>query len=90
MKGEGIVRIWDVIKNFKKKTKESGVFDERRNRQTVDWVFTMIEEYLKESFYRNPRVNEEIPGIKEQLLKKEVLPTTAAEKLLQFFYSSRK
>lgn len=88
--GEGIAPIWDVIKNFETKTKESGVFDERRNRQTVDWVFTMIEEYLKESFYRNPRVNEEIPGIKEQLLKKEVLPTTAAEKLLQFFYFSQK
>ncbi len=90
LKGEGIARIWNEIKKFETKTKKTGVFDERRNRQTVDWVFTMIDECLKESFYRNPRVNEEIPGIKEQLLKKEVLPTTAVEKLLQFFYSSRK
>jgi LAO/AO transport system kinase len=87
---EGVSEIWDVVKSFEKLTKESGVFNERRNNQAVDWVFTMIEEHLRENFYSNPEIKEELPGIKEQVLKSEVLPTAAAEKLLESFYRSQK
>lgn len=86
--GEGICEIWEVIKNFEKITKKSGVFAERRSKQTVDWVFTMIEDYLKESFYNNPLVEAAIPRIREQILKNEMLPTSAAEELLAIFHRS--
>ena len=88
--GEGIPGIWAVIKEFETITKQTGVFEERRRRQAVDWVFFMIENYLKENFYRNPMVQKELPGIKERLLKGDLLPTGAAESLLKAYYLSGK
>jgi LAO/AO transport system kinase len=88
--GEGIPGIWAVIREFEAITKQTGVFEERRQRQAVDWVFSMIENYLKENFYRNPMVQKELPGIKERLLKGELLPTGAAENLLKVYYLSGK
>lgn len=83
---EGIAEIWQIIENFAGLTKKSGVFDERRNNQTVAWFYSMIEEYVLESFYNDPGIKKELPVIKEQILKNEVLPTAAAEKLLETFY----
>lgn len=85
--GEGIPGIWSMVKDFETTTKESGIFGERRRGQSVEWVFTMIEDYLKESFYNAPRVKAEMPGIRAEVLNNTMLPTTAAEKLLEIFYS---
>ena len=87
--GEGISEIWDVIKQFERAVKESEVFEDRRNRQSVAWVFTMIEDYLKESFYTNSAVKEKIPEMEKKIIGQVMLPTTAAEELLQAFYSTR-
>jgi len=86
--GEGIPEIWKVVKDFEKATQESGVFQERRNRQSVDWVFTMIEDYLKENFYTDPSVKAKIPEMEKNITNRTILPTTAAEELLKAFYSS--
>jgi LAO/AO transport system kinase len=88
--GEGIPETWENIKTFERITKQTGVFKERRQRQSVHWVFSMIEDYLKESFYSNPSVRKELPVIKEKLLKGNLLPTTAAENLLEAYYLSEK
>ncbi|NIM11223.1 MAG: methylmalonyl Co-A mutase-associated GTPase MeaB [Candidatus Aminicenantes bacterium] len=88
--GEGIREIWENIKTFERITKQTGVFKERRQRQSIDWVFSMIEDYLKENFYSNPSVQKELPIIKEKLLKGDLLPTTAAENLLKAYYLSEK
>lgn len=86
--GEGIRETWEIIKKFEKITKASGVFAERRSKQTVDWVFSMIEDYLKESFYNHPGIKTAAPRVREQILKNETLPTAAAEELLEIFYRS--
>ena len=71
------------------KTKKSGVFDERRKEQSLQWIFSMIEESLKNDFYTNEKVKKELPKIKEDILKNNLVPTSAAEKLLQIFKSAK-
>lgn len=80
--GEGISELWDIIRTFERLTRRSGVFEERRQKQAIDWVFSMVENYLKENFYSNPVVQAGIPGIKEKVLHHKLLPTAAAEELL--------
>jgi hypothetical protein len=48
---------------------------------------TMIEEHLKENFYNNSSINENLPIIREKLLSGKILPTAAAEGLLKLYYS---
>lgn len=84
--GYGIDTLWDVIKDFEKVTKESGVFEERRKNQLLEWTFSMIEESLKDRFYSHNKVKEIIPNIKQEILTGKKLPTAAAEYLLKLFF----
>jgi LAO/AO transport system kinase len=45
--GEGIPRVWDIIRQFQRQTMESGVFQERRKAQALDWMQAMITEHLQ-------------------------------------------
>lgn len=86
--GNGIKEIWETIGAFLSLIKPSGVFEERRKFQTVDWMFSLIENNLKHNFYSNSKVSDNLSAIKKQVLAGETLPTIAADKLLEIFYNS--
>jgi len=83
--GKGIPELWDVIRKFEKTIKQSGVFDQRRKDQSIEWVFRMVEDTLRDDFYNNEKVQKEISSIKQEILKDKITPTLAAEKLLSIF-----
>lgn len=90
LKGTGIEEIWNVIATFQEKTKESGIFQQRRKEQSLYWVYSMIEEELKHIFYSNPAIKDELPTIKNAVSEGSMLPTTAAEYLLELFGTKKK
>lgn len=85
--GEGISGLWDSITEFKTLTTDNGAFEERRKKQMLEWTFTIIDEYIKDSFYNSIVVQKEIVNYKEIILKGEILPTTAAEDLIKLYFS---
>lgn len=85
--GKGIPELWDVIKKFEKTIKQSGVFEQRRKDQSIEWVFRMVEDTLRDEFYSNEKVQKAIGTIKQEILKDKITPTLAAEKLLKIFKS---
>ena len=50
----------------------------------------MIETELVDNFYKNSEIKDLLKEYKEKVLKETILPTSAAEKLLQSYYSSKK
>ncbi len=80
--GEGIAEIWDVIKDFRQKTTESGVFQNRRRMQILDWVYTMVEEHLRTRFFNDPRVINIRPQIEQAVIEGKLPATVAAQELL--------
>jgi len=84
--GKGVTEIWDTIKKFEDMTIKSGIFEERRKAQLLEWTFSMIEDSLKESFYNRQNVKDIIPKIKTEILNGNKLPTAAAEELLKLFF----
>ncbi len=87
--GEGIAQIWNLIKEFQTLTMATSVFQERRNQQSLSWVFSMIEEYLKESFYGDANVKKELAELKPQVLGGTCLPVAATEKLLNAYFLNK-
>ncbi|MGD2090071.1 MAG: methylmalonyl Co-A mutase-associated GTPase MeaB [Candidatus Aminicenantes bacterium] len=87
--GEGILETWQLIKEFEKQTKKSGIFEKRRRDQALDWVFSMVENYLKDDFYNNKDVSQALSYLKEKVLEGTMLPTAAAEDLLKTYYLSK-
>ncbi len=81
--GKGVPEVWNTIKEFEKLTKDSGIFETRRKEQSIEWVFRMVEDGLKESFYNHPQVKEVLPKLKESISDGKLPATTAAEYLLK-------
>lgn len=86
--GKGVSDVWNIVKDFEKVTRESGIFEARRKDQTLEWIFRMMEEELKDNFYNNSSVKAELPSIKNDILSGGMLPTAAAKKLLELYYKS--
>lgn len=84
-KNKGIKDIWTQINTFVDITKTNGVFDERRQLQTVNWIFSMVEDNIKSRFYNNPAVVEAIPKVKNDVLQGQMTPTNAVNHLLKLY-----
>jgi len=85
LSGKGIPELWDVIKKFEKTIKHSGVFNQRRKDQSIEWVYRMVEDSLLDEFYNNDKVQKAITTLKDEITKDKITPTLAAEKLLKIF-----
>lgn len=84
-KDRGIEEIWQVILKFKEITGQSGVFDNHRRQQNINWVHDMVDEHLRNLFIRHPKIAETLPGIEKEVAD-EVLPAVAAvQKLIKIF-----
>ncbi len=85
LEGSGIDEIWSVVEEFRTTTQASGVFGERRHQQALAWLHSMLEERLRDSFYRNPAIVRLLPEIEQQVQDGSLPATQAAWKLLTAF-----
>jgi len=88
--GEGIDEIWQVIDAFRQKTKESGTFSKRRKVQTLEWVYAMVEEHLRNVFYQNQNVKANRLSIENAVGMDKLSATMAAQKLIVEFNKGQK
>jgi len=79
---DGIEDIWQTILDHRKKLELAGELDKKRRKQALDWLWALVEEGLRERFYRNPVVEKNLPAIVEAVKKGETAPTAAAQRLL--------
>jgi LAO/AO transport system kinase len=86
--GEGISEAWDVVTSFIENVKASGVFAERRKGQTLSWVYTMVEDYLKQKFYRSDAVARERGAVEIKVVEGKLSATEAAAELIKLYEKS--
>ena len=80
----GTNNIWEMVLDHNKKFKASGEFKQRRKKQSLEWMWTLVEEGLKQRFKHNEKINKEIPKISRQVKNDKISPTAAAEVLLSY------
>ena len=83
--GYGIDAVWDMIAEFCAKTKASEVFFRRRQKQTLDWVYALVEEHLRAVFYQNEQVKSCRPKLEQEILAGRMPATLAAQQLIAAF-----
>ena len=81
----GIDEIWNVVLQFMDSAKISGIFSERRRQQTLSWVYTMVEDFLRQNFYRCPSVSANMPAIEGDVVAGRLSATGAAQELLRLY-----
>ncbi len=89
LKKTGLLELWAVMREFEKVTKKSGVFENRRQRQVLSWVRSMIDEHLHNLFFENPVVKGRFPQIRAAVLTGAISPSQAVSELIRSFDMDR-
>jgi LAO/AO transport system kinase len=82
----GVSEVWTAVNEFLINVKSSGIFDSRRKKQVIDWVYAMIEEEIKNQFYNNKKITELRPEIEKNVLAGTITPTQAVTELLKNYH----
>ncbi|MDI6687137.1 MAG: methylmalonyl Co-A mutase-associated GTPase MeaB [Desulfobacterales bacterium] len=78
----GIEDIWKTVLDHRQRLTATGELESKRKKQAVDWLWSLLDEGLKERFYNNPDVKRMLPKMKREVEKGLIAPTNAAQKLL--------
>lgn len=78
----GIGEIWEIVLKHRDTMTASGELAERRRSQSLAWMWSLVEEGLKERFHHHPEVQRILPQLLRQVEKGKVPPPAAADQLL--------
>ncbi|NOR74087.1 MAG: methylmalonyl Co-A mutase-associated GTPase MeaB [Draconibacterium sp.] len=85
IKNIGITDVWGQIVKFKMLTEKNNHFFVKRNEQSAYWMHETIEDQLKQNFYNNSEIKEQLEVLENSVLKNEMSPFAAASKLLNLY-----
>ena len=88
LKNIGVKEFWDAVVEFREITGSNGFFETRRKKQTLDWIFSTVEDELKMRFYNNAKIRALLPKIKAETEEGKLLPVKAVEILLNEYFSN--
>lgn len=80
----GTRSVWETVLEHQRKFKQTGEFDQRRKKQSLDWMWALVEEGLKQRFKKNRTIKEQIPRVSFQVENGKISPSAGAEHLLSY------
>lgn len=80
---ETLAALWETIEKFALSTRESGAFENRRKHQSIEWMHAMIEEELRNRFFRDERVRQLLPDIEKQVADQTLPAATAVRMMME-------
>ena len=81
--GTGVQEFWQNVSTFTELQTKDGKLAQRRQQQSLAWMWERIESGLKQAFKQNPQVQALLPQLTQQVLKGELAASTAARNLLE-------
>jgi LAO/AO transport system kinase len=66
-----------------------GEFEQRRRSQNLAWMWSLVEEGLRDRFDHHPEVQRHLPQLARQVESGRLPPTAAACQLLSFLDRQR-
>ncbi len=85
LKETGIGEVWGLTEDYFSMIQQNGYFERRRNRQTKQRMYEMIDSRLKSDFYNNSEVKKALPKLEEEVLNGEISAFEAGRKLLKLY-----
>ena len=78
----GIAEFWAEIERYQGLMKASGEFEQKRRRQAVDWMWSLIDSGLRRYFRAHPAVRAALPELSSDVAEGRTTPGAAASRLL--------
>lgn len=79
----GVPEVWETTEAFFANTRESGVLDQRRRQQAVEWMHALVMESLRVRFYASAAVKARLAAVEEAVANGRQPALAAAMELLQ-------
>ncbi|KAJ8028656.1 Methylmalonic aciduria type A protein, mitochondrial [Holothuria leucospilota] len=81
--GNNLDKAWSLMKEFKETMVTNGLFQSKRKRQQIIWMWNHIEDRVLEAFKEDGRISSEIEQWEKRVLSGDVTPGMAADALLE-------
>jgi len=80
----GIDEIWETVLKHRRQLMATDEFNQNRKKQAIDWLWSLVEDGLKDRFYQNQGIMTQLPRVLKAVETGEMAPSAAADKLLFF------
>jgi len=88
LKGQGLDDFWQAVTDFRTLESANGRLAQRRQQQSLAWMWERIDAGLKSAFRQHPGVREALPMTTQAVVQGQLPPSTAARRLLELAASS--
>ncbi len=82
---EGLDTLWEKILAHRDALAASGELSEKRRRQQLRWMWSMVEDRLMDGLRRHAAVQHLLPGLERAVRDGETPPTLAARRILDAY-----
>ena len=82
LKKEGITEFWAEIERYRTALSATGEFDQKRQKQALDWMWQMIDAGLQQMFRHHPEVQARLAQLSAAVERGDTTPAAAAQALL--------
>jgi LAO/AO transport system kinase len=79
--GEGVIAVWEAVARRHEKRLASGELSERRRRQNLRWMWSIVDDRLRQAL--DERVRSLRAQLEEEVLEGALSPEAAAKRVLQ-------
>lgn len=86
---QGIEAFWAEIERYRKVMTEGGELEAKRRRQSLDWMWTLIDSGLRRRFRNHPQVQHHLERISRAVTEGNMTPAAAAYRLLGFLQNEK-
>jgi LAO/AO transport system kinase len=83
--GEGIAEVWAAVRAHQSALQATGELTAKRRSQARSWMWSLVEEGLRESFRSHRAVSQLIPQLEREVEDQKSTPAAAARALLAAF-----
>ncbi len=78
----GIGEIWETVLKHRRQLMATDELNQKRKKQAIDWLWSLVEDGLKDRFYQNQGIMTQLPRVLKAVETGEMAPSAAADKLL--------
>src|SRR6516165_3186209 len=82
---QGVDAVWEIIERRQQRLKATGELAERRRRQNLRWMWTLVEDQLRQAVRTHPAVQTIRDGLEREVLAGAIPAEAAARRILEAF-----
>lgn len=90
IQNENIDKVWETVVTYKTMQQENGWFIKRRNQQAKTWLMDQLDSSLKDFFFNQAPIKEQLPFVTEDVISGKSTPFAGSQKLMNLFLNSLK